>query len=183
MPTDLSLRGMSDNILRMATKTVPCMELVLWPYLLEFLIPAEFTEALPTVCKNITTLANRLSEAESDSYDIDFDVEVNLPKPQLILARMLVVAGHPLYRKRGAEALLLLQALSVNIHEEVEDLWDDVIPKMIAYLEKNAVDPEAWKQQAWEDLLLKLLSRTLDSINEEEWILSLGRALGEQYDL
>lgn len=73
-PTDLSVRSMSDNILRMATKTVPCMELVLWPYLLEFVVPAEYTEALPVVCRNITTLANRLSEAESDNYDLDFDV-------------------------------------------------------------------------------------------------------------
>lgn len=102
-----------------------------------------------------------------------------MPKPQAILARLLVVAGHPIHRNRGAEALALLQALSVNIHEEVEDLWDDVIPKLIGYLEKNTADPETWKQQAWEDLLLKLLSRTLDSINEEDWILSLGRALGE----
>lgn len=181
--TELALRNMCDNILTMATKTVSCMELVLWPYLLEFIVPAEYTEALPIVCRNLTTLANRLSEAESDNYDLDFDVEVNLPKPQQILARLLVVAGHPLHRKRGVEALLLLQALSVNIHEEVEDLWDDVIPKMIAYLEKNSADPEDWKQQAWEDLLLKLLSRTLDSINEEDWILNLGKALGEQYDL
>lgn len=178
--TPLALRSMCDNILYMATKTVPCMELVLWPYLLEFVVPRQFTEALPTLCQCLSFLADKLSEEENDSYDIDFDVEVNLPKPQQILARFIVILGHPLYRQRGAKILALLQAISVNIHEDIEELWDDVVPKLLGYLEKNSDD---WKQAAWEDLVLKFLSRTLDTINEEEWILAVGEALGEQYSL
>lgn len=72
--TPLQLRGMCDNILYMATKTIPCMELVLWPYLLEFMVPAQHTEALATLCQCLTFLADKLSTEENDSYDIDFDV-------------------------------------------------------------------------------------------------------------
>ena len=35
----------------------------------------EYTEALPTVCDCLTILANKFSEAESDNYDIDFEVD------------------------------------------------------------------------------------------------------------
>jgi hypothetical protein len=182
-PTTLQIRTMCDNILLMATRSIQCMELVLWPYLIEFIVPVDYTEALPTICKCLSHLANKFAEEESDSYDVNFDVEVNLPKPQAILARLIVVAGHPLYRNRGVAVLEFLQAFSVNIHEGIEELWDDVIPKMIAYLEKNTADPTQWKQQAWEDLLLKLLSRTLDTIDQEEWILELGQHLGKHYAL
>jgi hypothetical protein len=47
---------------------------VLWPYLFEFLVPIEYTEAIPTLCRCLTFLADKFSEAESDNYDVDFDV-------------------------------------------------------------------------------------------------------------
>jgi hypothetical protein len=42
-----------------------------------------------------------------------------------------------------------------------------VIPKLQAYLTKQSETPDEWNQQTWEDLLLKLLSRTLDVIASE----------------
>ncbi|EDQ91217.1 uncharacterized protein MONBRDRAFT_31461 [Monosiga brevicollis MX1] len=177
------LRAMCDSILFMATKTISCMELVLWPFLFEFLVPFEYTEAVPTLCKCLTHLADKFSEAESDNYDIDFEANVNLPRPQEILARCVVLLHDAKYRRRGWELLRLLQAISVNLHEEVEELWDEVIPKMIAYLDLHLEGEEEWKPDAWEDLLLKFLSRSLDAINEEEWILEVGRALGRHYVL
>lgn len=40
--------------------------------------------------------------------------------------------------------------MSNNLHDDIVDLWDDVIPKLIAYLEKNSSDTENWNQNAWE---------------------------------
>lgn len=60
--------------------------------------------------------------------------------------------------------------------------WDEVIPRLIGYLEKNGPS-DKWDQQAWEDLVLKLLSRTLDAVDDEDWVLKLGRALGKQFEL
>lgn len=57
--------------------------------MLQFVEPPAYTEALPILCQAIATLGDKLSDAESDSYDIDFDTEVNLPSPQAIFARLL----------------------------------------------------------------------------------------------
>lgn len=43
------------------------------------------------------------------------------------------------------------------------------------------VDPEKqddWSQKNWEDLLLKMLSKSLDVVDHEEWIAELGEAFG-----
>ncbi len=94
----LQLRTMCDNILHLATTTIACMRLVLWPYLLEFIVPAEFTVALPVVCKSLATIADQLRRDDDEAYDLDYDVLVNIPKPHALIARLMVVAGHPLVR-------------------------------------------------------------------------------------
>ncbi len=57
-----------------------------------------------------------------------------------------------------------------------------MLPKMIAYLDAHPMD-ENWSQDTWDDLVLKFLSRTLDTIGREEWILQVGEALGKHYAL
>ncbi|EGD80633.1 hypothetical protein PTSG_01221 [Salpingoeca rosetta] len=94
------------------------------------------------------------------------------------------VIGQPLHRRRGIEALKMLQSLSINFHENIEELWDAIIPKLVQYLEENSCDAHVWAekhQSSWEDLLLKFLSRTLDTIATEAWTIKLGEALHEQY--
>eukprot|EP00055_Hartaetosiga_balthica_P017962 m.125831 g.125831 ORF g.125831 m.125831 type:complete len:1630 (-) comp9433_c5_seq1:159-5048(-) len=178
------LRNMCDNILIGAAKTMPCMELVLWPFLIQFLVPVANVCAVPVLSQSLTFLADKLGE--SDSYDIDFETEVNLPSPHAIFSRLLVLITSPLYRKRGVEILRLLEAMSINFHESLEELWNGVIPKLISYLEENSGDEHTWKsnhQEPWEELILKFLNRTLDTINEEAWTLRIGDALFEQYEL
>ena len=46
------------------------------------------------------------------------------------------MAGHPLVGKeRGIHVLGLLKDMSPNIHSDIEELWDTVIPKLIEYIE------------------------------------------------
>lgn len=83
-----------------------CSFKVLWPYLLEFIVPAEYTEAIGTVCKCLATLGAKLRDAdvpeeEDDPYELDYDVQVNLPRPHDLIARLMVIVGHPLERGRG----------------------------------------------------------------------------------
>lgn len=80
--TPLQLRSMCDNILHLMTTTVAHMDLVLWPYLLEFLVPFEYTEALPVVCMCIANLANKLGSEENEKFDLQYDVQVS-PLPFL----------------------------------------------------------------------------------------------------
>ena len=199
--TPLQLRSMCDNILHLMTTTVPHMDSVLWPYLLEFIVPAEFTEALPVVCMCISNLAQKLVNEESELYDLDYDVQVNLPKPHDIIARLVVVLGQPLERCRGLHILNTLLHIVPNLHENLVDLWEEVIPKLLAYFQKqtgvsvgsslmsitstvsNVNSGEEWKQSTWEDLVLKLLSRSLDAVDREDWTLSIGASLGKQFSL
>ena len=77
---------------------------------------------------------------------VDFR-QVNLPKPNEFIARAFVLIGHPLIRSRGIPILSLMKVMSGNLKEEIVELWDEVIPKLIAYIEANEKD---WKQGAWE---------------------------------
>ena len=46
------------------------------------------------------------------------------------------MAGHPFGSgKRGVHVLQLLAALGPNLHENVVELWDAIIPKLTQYLE------------------------------------------------
>ncbi len=47
----------------------------------------------------------------------------------------------------GIQILSLMKVMSGNLKEEVVDLWDEVIPKLITYMEANEAD---WKQGNWE---------------------------------
>ena len=40
-----------------------------------------------------------------------------------------------------------MKVMSGNLKEEIVDLWEEVIPKLMAYIEANEND---WKQSAWE---------------------------------
>ena len=46
---------------------------VLWPYLLEMLVPAVYTDALAAVSKSLAYLAAKKREAQDEEYMIDFD--------------------------------------------------------------------------------------------------------------
>ena len=106
------------------------MRPVLWPYLLEFVVPDKYTRSLPIVCKSLATLAENLREEDDEVYDLDYDVLVNIPRPQELVARLIVLLGHPLDRGLGLHILHLFEGISPNLHEDIVDLWDEVIPRL-----------------------------------------------------
>eukprot|EP00795_Rhopilema_esculentum_P001016 gene1016-15340_t len=174
------LKLLCENILHLLTTTVEIMEEVLWPYLLQLLVPVQYTEASACLCKSLSFLATKKREEESADYQIDFAQQVNIPRPPAIIARLIVLAGYPHNGNgRGAPILKLLQAMSLNLHPAIVEMWDTVIPKLFQYLEENSTEMDNWNQKAWEDLILK----TLSEIEAEDWNLSFGRFLGEQIAL
>ncbi|CAB3989713.1 maestro heat-like repeat-containing family member 1, partial [Paramuricea clavata] len=183
-PSLKSIQSMCENILRLITTTIEKMESVLWPYLLEFLVQDEYTNAICALCQNLCYLAGKQRERDSENFTIDFVELVNLPKPVPILARLLVLGGHPLAGKeRGTHVLGLLKLLSPILHPEIEELWDTVIPKLVQYVEENKENEEEWNQKSWENLLLKFFSKTLDEVEDEEWSIAVGLELGNQIRL
>ncbi|XP_041376876.1 maestro heat-like repeat-containing protein family member 1 [Gigantopelta aegis] len=177
--TNKELRSMCENILQLITTTIDQMEGVLWPYLLELIVPEQYMEAAGAVCRSVAHLSNKKRQENAEDYEIDYESQANIPKPQVLLAKLVVLSGHPMRgRQRGVNILQCMMGLSLNIHENLVELWDAVIPKLVSYLEEN-MDVESWSQKNWEDLLLKMLAKSLDVIDNEEWIEEFGEAIGQ----
>jgi hypothetical protein len=178
--TPKALRDMSGSVLLLVTTTIEHMEEVLWPYLLEFIVPVQYMKAVGIVSRCIADIAKRKREAEADDYELNFDELMNLPKPPDLIGRLIVLAGHPHNGDaRGEHVLNCMKAVVPNLHEDLVDLWDAVIPKLLSYLSEQD-EKGTWDQKHWEDLMLKFVSRSLDDVNNEEWLMSVGTAMGEK---
>lgn len=189
-PTDVdaispqAMQKMCENILYLFTTTVDVMEPVLWPYLLECLVPESFTRAMSPLCRCICHLATKKREEQAADFDIDFEVKTNIPRPVAMISRLLVMTGCPLPGGgRGGYALKLLKALSLILQPTLVEMWNTVIPKLIQYLEENSDDKENWNQKAWEDLVLKFVSKSLDEVDSEEWVCCLSAEMAAQIPL
>uniref|UniRef100_A0A8C3U4J5 Maestro heat like repeat family member 1 n=1 Tax=Catharus ustulatus TaxID=91951 RepID=A0A8C3U4J5_CATUS len=66
-PTNENVRSISVSTLLLLSTTVPRMGPVLWPFLLEFLIPAQFSPALTPLCRSLTFLAGKIREEEPEN--------------------------------------------------------------------------------------------------------------------
>ena len=52
-----------------------------------------------------------------------------------MVARLFVLAGHPRNgRNRGEHVLTTMRALCANLKEDLVELWDMIIPKLLSYL-------------------------------------------------
>ena len=48
---------------------------VLWPFLLELIVPEQYTEAAGAVCRSVAYLSNKKRKENADDYDIDFELQ------------------------------------------------------------------------------------------------------------
>lgn len=87
------------------------------------------------VCSSLAIIAAKKRKAEAEEYDLDYEVQVNIPKPAALISRLFVMAGQPHHRKRGVPVLQLLQAMGPQLHEEIANLFDSVVPRLIQYLQ------------------------------------------------
>lgn len=67
------LRDMSNKTLQLITTTIDCMEKVLWPYLLELLVPVEYTLSCGILCKCITDIAVKMKAKEDEDFNLNFE--------------------------------------------------------------------------------------------------------------
>ena len=112
------------------------MHPILWPHLFEYLTSNEYSRSVSQLCKNLAHIADVLRSSNSDTYLIQFDQFINLPKPIEILTRLIVLCGVPLANKnRGLNVLQLMKNISPNLSSQIVELWDNVVPKLIINLE------------------------------------------------
>uniref|UniRef100_A0A672GBI7 Maestro heat-like repeat family member 1 n=1 Tax=Salarias fasciatus TaxID=181472 RepID=A0A672GBI7_SALFA len=119
--TNEALRTMCDNTLHLLTTTVGRLADVLWPKLLHYLTPPQYSNATTPLCKSLIVLGTKKKSNEEASFKIDFIQEGNMFSV--------------------SPSLSLLQILNVNIHPKTESLWESEIPPLLSILEgkKNHV--------------------------------------------
>ncbi|XP_032414412.1 maestro heat-like repeat-containing protein family member 1 isoform X2 [Xiphophorus hellerii] len=167
--TNEALRTMCDSTLHLLTTTVGRLADVLWPKLLYYLTPSQFSNATTPLCKSLIVLGNKKKSNQEPSFKIDFTQEVNLPSPQTLMIRLLVNAAFPFNsRGHGPPSLSLLQILSINIHPKTETVWEKEIPPLLSLLEESTA--ESLDKKKWDEKLLELLSQTLTSIEDDKWV-------------
>uniref|UniRef100_A0A8C3SIU8 Maestro heat like repeat family member 1 n=1 Tax=Chelydra serpentina TaxID=8475 RepID=A0A8C3SIU8_CHESE len=174
-----SVQNISINTLFLISTTVDRMDEVLWPYLLEFVTPIQFTGALTPLCRSLMHLATKKQEEGENAFLIHYDTHANLPSPCALMARLLTVSSQPyLGDGRGAAALRLLNVLHLNIHPKLGRLWKKKIPHLVEHLEANT--EKSLSPKEWEDELLLLLRETLTAISDSAWICQFSTEMCKQ---
>ncbi|XP_070008857.1 protein SHOOT GRAVITROPISM 6 isoform X3 [Nicotiana sylvestris] len=178
------LRAICETGLLLITVTVPEMEHVLWPFLLKMIIPRVYTGAVATVCKCISELCRRRS-SQSGAGVLECKARADIPHPEELFARLLVLLHNPLAREQLATQILtVLCYLAPLFPKNINLFWQDEIPKMKAYVsdtEDLKQDPSY--QESWDDMIINFIAESLDVIQDVDWVISLGNAFEKQYEL
>ncbi|XP_062209866.1 protein SHOOT GRAVITROPISM 6 [Phragmites australis] len=178
------LRAVCEKGLLLLAITIPEMELVLWPFILKLIIPKKYTGAVATVCKCITELC-RHKLSQTNPLHTEFNASNEIPSPEDLFARLVVLLHNPLSRGQLATQILtVLCYLGPLFPRNLSLFLQDEVPKMKAYIS----DPEDLKQDStyqeiWDDMIINFLAESLDVVNDTEWVISLGDAFARQYDL
>ncbi|XP_043359843.1 maestro heat-like repeat-containing protein family member 1 [Dermochelys coriacea] len=155
------------------------MTQVLWPRLLEYVVPAQYTGTLKPLCRCLRELAEKKQQEGEAAACLDYSGRVQLPTPQGLLARLLVVASSPYEREgHGCAALQLLKALHQNIHAAVGEMWVVKIPSLLQFIEGNTENSLDHAQ--WEHMLLQFLRRSLEMIDDSAWSSQMSLELSQQ---
>ncbi|XP_042722729.1 maestro heat-like repeat-containing protein family member 2B [Lagopus leucura] len=162
---DVSVRGMSK---------------LLWPRLLLFVVPAQYTGMLIPVSRCVCALAEKeeLTGRRIEHLDPHF-VSSMFQGPlltlQTLLVCLLVVAGSPgAGSKLQAAALLLMKNLHSRFHRAVGAMWAAEIPLLLQCLEGKG------KGTLSSPVLQQFLRASLDTIEEKAWIEALSCELSQR---
>ncbi|XP_025888815.1 protein SHOOT GRAVITROPISM 6 isoform X2 [Solanum lycopersicum] len=160
------------------------VEHVLWPFLLKLIIPRVYTGAVATVCRCISELCRRRS-SQSGASVLECKARADIPHPEELFARLIVLLHNPLAREQLATQILtVLCYLAPLFPKNINMFWQDEIPKMKAYVsdtEDLKQDPSY--QESWDDMIINFIAESLDVIQDVDWVISLGNAFEKHYEL
>uniref|UniRef100_A0A6N2K963 Uncharacterized protein n=1 Tax=Salix viminalis TaxID=40686 RepID=A0A6N2K963_SALVM len=180
----IKLRAVCEKGLLLLTITIPEMEHILWPFLLKMIIPRSYTAATATVCRCISELCRNRS-SNSNSMVSEYKARADVPSPEELFARLLVLLHDPLSMEQLATQILtVLCYLAPLFPKNINLFWQDEIPKMKAYVSDTddlKLDPSY--QETWDDMIINFLAESLDVIQDTDWVISLGNAFTYQYEL
>jgi len=181
-PADV--RIMCRNILNAFSSTIEGMDEVLWPLLMEFLIEEKYTGAVGIICKALAQSGQQQIAGKKDTFWIDFETQVNLPRPNDIIARCLVLLSEPFTEEtRGVSILQFLRVAVTELKLELRESWEKAIPNLLRMLTDVEDDKSKFDIVAWQDSLLKFLSGTIGIADREDWTSDIGTCFIKQLPL
>ncbi|XP_051006863.1 maestro heat-like repeat-containing protein family member 2B [Acomys russatus] len=177
-----SVQETSLEVLKSLDPLVIGMPQVLWPRILTFVVPEEYTGTLDYLFNIIRILIMAEEKKKRDIQESTALVistgAVKLPSPQQLLARLLVIAIlASLGQLCGASAIGLLKIMPELIHPKLTDLWKTRFPELLQPLEGTNVSVVLW-----ETMLLQLLKESLWKISDVAWTSQLSREFSQQMD-
>ena len=76
--------------------------------------------------------------------------------------------------------LHLLRAAGPLLHPAACDMWDAAAPRLLQYLASQEKSGGEFQQARWEELVLRLLEKTLAIADDDEWAMELGDEYAKQ---
>lgn len=120
----IQLREINEKGLLLLTITIPEMEHILWPFLLKMIIPRRYTGAAATVCRCIAELCRHGSYG--DSMLSECKTRADIPNPEELFARLVVLLHDPLAREQLATQILtVLCYLAPLFPKNINLFWQD----------------------------------------------------------
>ncbi|XP_052048275.1 maestro heat-like repeat-containing protein family member 2A [Apodemus sylvaticus] len=170
------------DTVKIITSSISGMTNEFWVRLLCYIMETDYTEALTPICISLTNLAeNQIHGKDTEAGIAGKSKHVDLPAPQKLLARLLVLMSSPYKGEgRGIAMLNLLRTLSQSIAPSMADMWEQEIPLLVQYLEEHT--EFTWNQKAWEDMLIQFLRNSLKKTRGTSWSLRLSKELNNQID-
>ncbi|XP_078237183.1 maestro heat-like repeat-containing protein family member 1 [Pogona vitticeps] len=162
MPREADVQDLSIEVLEHVNTSATGMFKALWPKLLSFLLPPEYTPALTPLCRCLKELA--VLRPEGSVLFLG-----SCRGGQLVLSS----SGS----QRGFWALQLLHALRADIHEAIVHLWAQQIPALWGYCQAEGT---RGSQPEWQQKLLQFLRRSLKTMEDDRWTKNLILALEDQ---
>ncbi|XP_039059062.1 protein SHOOT GRAVITROPISM 6-like [Hibiscus syriacus] len=123
----MELRAICEKGLLLVTITIPEMEHILWPFLLTMIIPQAYTGAVATVCICIAELCRHRSY--NNNIVDDCKSRSDIPNPEELFARLVVLLHNPLAREELATQILkvLSDPEDLKLNPSYQETWDDMI--------------------------------------------------------
>ncbi|XP_068797287.1 maestro heat-like repeat-containing protein family member 2B isoform X1 [Struthio camelus] len=136
---------------------------LLWPRLLQYVVPAQYTGLLVPLCCCLRALAERREKAECEAEEAapeaqEGEEQAPLAAPQALLARLLVLRG------------MMPGAMGAR--------WAAEIPLLLRHLAGTTTS--SLDVAEWESLLLKFLRTSPELVESEAWTVGLSRELSRQ---
>ncbi|KAK2518863.1 hypothetical protein Q9233_012268 [Columba guinea] len=175
---DRALQSLCVDILGSLDVTRRGMSQLLWPRLLQYVVPAQYSGVLIPLSRGLRALLERRERAgceeEEEPDAVDLPEQGRSPRE---CCWVLAAAPHT-SSGRAVAALQLLQALQGWICGALGTAWATEIPLLLQHLAGRA--ESSLDSAEWEQHVLKFLRASLKLIEDETWSVGLSQQLSRQ---